>query len=93
MGIRLALGATASGVVRTAALPGITLSLAGIACGILLAFFATRLLKGLIWGIAPTDPTTFIAVALLLIGVAAISSIGPALRLARLDPARTLRDE
>jgi ABC-type antimicrobial peptide transport system permease subunit len=93
MGIRLALGATANGVVRAAALPGITLSLAGIAFGIVLALLATRLLKSQIWGVAPTDPATFVTVALLLIVVAAAASILPALRLARIDPAQTLRDE
>jgi predicted lysophospholipase L1 biosynthesis ABC-type transport system permease subunit len=93
MGIRLALGATVQGVVRTAAAPGIALSLAGIACGAVLALFATRLLKGMIWGVANTDPITFVAMALLLLAVAAFASIIPALRLSRLDPAQTLRDE
>ena len=93
MGIRLALGATPKQVVRAAAVPGITLSLAGIGCGIVLALFATRLLKRLIWGIAGTDPLTFISVAILLILIAAVSSTLPALRLTRLDPAQTLRDE
>ncbi|MDQ2842037.1 MAG: ABC transporter permease, partial [Acidobacteriota bacterium] len=93
MGIRLALGATPRQVVRAAALPGITLSLAGIGCGVVLALFATRLLKGLLWGITGTDPLTFISVAMLLILVAAVSSALPALRLTRLDPAQTLRDE
>jgi ABC-type antimicrobial peptide transport system permease subunit len=93
MGIRLALGATVGDVIRTAAAPGIALSIAGIAFGIVLALFATRLLKSLIWGVAPTDPVTFATVALLLIGVAVAASIIPALRLVRLDPAQTLRSE
>lgn len=93
MGIRLALGATAERVVRTAALPGIALSLGGVLCGIVLALFATRLLKTMIWGVAATDPSTFVTVAVLLVGVAALASIVPALRLARLDPAQTLRNE
>jgi predicted permease len=93
MGIRLALGATVNGIIRAAAGPGIALSLAGIAFGIVLALFATRLLKSQIWGVAPSDPATFITVALMLICVAAAASIIPALRLVRLDPAQTLRDE
>ena len=93
MGIRLALGATPRQVVRAAALPGITLALTGIACGVVLALFSMRLLKGLIWGIAGTDPLTFSSVAILLILVATVSSALPALRLTRLDPAQTLRDE
>jgi putative ABC transport system permease protein len=93
MGIRLALGATLQRLIRTAAIPGIVLSLAGIAFGTVLALFATRLLKGLVWGVANTDPATFVAMALLLIAVAGLASIIPALRLSRLDPAQTLRDE
>lgn len=93
MGIRLALGATARGIIRTAVAPGIVLAAAGVLCGLVLALFATRLLKSLIWGVAPTDPVTFVVVALLLITVAALSSLIPALRLARLDPAKTLRSE
>jgi putative ABC transport system permease protein len=93
MGIRLALGATARGIVRAAAMPGIKLCLAGIAGGLILASYATRLMKSLIWGVSTTDPWTFGAVAALLLAVAAISSILPALRLSRLDPARTLRQE
>jgi predicted permease len=93
MGIRLALGATPKQVVRAAVVPGITLSLAGIGCGVVLALFATRLLKSLIWGISDTDPLTFISVAILLILVAAVASALPALRLTRLDPAQILRDE
>ncbi|HEX4228013.1 MAG TPA: ADOP family duplicated permease [Bryobacteraceae bacterium] len=93
MGIRLALGATPKQVVYSAVAPGIALSLAGIGCGIVLALFATRLLKSLIWSVSGTDPLTFISVAVLLILVAAVSSAMPALRLTRLDPAQTLRDE
>lgn len=93
MGIRLALGATEKGIVRSAAAPGITLSIAGIAAGLFLALFVTRFLKSLIWGIPATDPVTFACVAFLVIVVATLSSVIPALRLARLDPALTLRDE
>ena len=93
MGIRLALGATTQNIIRTAVLPGIKLSIAGITCGVVLSLLATRLLKSLIWGVSTTDPTTFITVAALLIAIAAIASLLPALRLVKLDPAQTLRDE
>jgi ABC-type antimicrobial peptide transport system permease subunit len=92
-GIRLALGASTQNIVRAAVLPGIKLSLAGIVCGTILSLFATRLLKSLIWGVTTTDTTTFITVATLLITVAVFASLIPALRLIRLDPAGTLRDE
>lgn len=93
MGIRLALGATVQNIVRAAAAPGIVLALAGISAGLVVALFATRLMKSLIWGITTTDPLTFVLVAAILIGVAAFAGILPALRLTRLDPAVTLRDE
>jgi predicted permease len=93
MGIRLALGATVGSVIGTAVAPGILLSLAGITAGLVLALFVTRLLKSLIWGVTATDPMTFLSVAVFLILVAALSSALPALRLTRLDPAQTLRDE
>lgn len=92
-GIRLALGAKSGDIIRKAVLPGITLSLAGIASGLILSFFATRLLKSMIWGIATTDTTTFITTATLLITIATLASLIPGLRLVKLDPAQTLRDE
>ena len=93
MGIRLALGATVGNIVRATAASGIALAVAGIGAGLALASFATRLLRSLIWGITAYDPLTFLAVTSLLIAVAALSSILPALRLIRLDPAVTLRSE
>jgi len=93
MGIRLALGATSSQLVRTAAMPGFVLSLSGVGAGLILASAVTRVLKSLIWGVKPTDPSTFVGVGLLLFGVATVASFLPAARLTRIDPAQTLRDE
>ena len=93
LSIRLALGATVQAVVRSAVAPGIVLSLAGVVCGTVIALFVVRLLKSMIWGVTPTDPLTFAAVAILLMCVAALSSAIPAFRVARLDPAQTLRSE
>jgi predicted permease len=93
MGIRVALGASATRVIRTAAAPGILLSGSGAIAGLLLAWFAVRLLRTLVWGIRPTDPSTFGVVAGIVVLVATIASVMPALRLARIDPAQILRDE
>jgi ABC-type antimicrobial peptide transport system permease subunit len=93
MGIRLALGASPTGIVRKAAVPGIALTAAGVAGGLFLSLIAGRLLAGLIYGISRTDPLTYVAVGILLIAVASLSSFLPALRLARLDPVQTLREE
>ncbi len=93
MGIRLALGATVRDVIRSAAAPGVFLSVAGIVTGLVLAVFTNSLLKSLLWGMPASDPVTFVSVGLVLLLVAVIASVIPALRLARLDPAVTLRDE
>ena len=93
MGIRLALGATTMQVVGAAAIPGVMLSLGGIGFGMVLALFAVRLLKRLVWGVSTADPLTFVFVAVLIMIVAVVASLVPALQLSRLDPAETLREE
>jgi predicted permease len=93
LGIRLAMGATISQAMRAVALPGIVLAAAGIGAGSVIAGFASRLLTNLIWGVRPGDPLTFAAVAIVLLAVAALASMLPALRVLRLNPAETLRQE
>jgi len=93
LGIRLALGATVPQAIRTVALPGVALALAGVMAGSVLAAFATQLLRRLVWGVRPGDPVTFVAVGIGLLGVAAAASFLPALRVVRLNPAETLRQE
>jgi predicted permease len=93
MGIRMALGATVARIVRSAAAPAVVLSLCGVLSGVVLALFLSRVLKSMIWGVTPTDPLTFASVAILLVLIAAVAGLIPALRLARLDPAITLRQE
>ena len=93
LGIRLALGATVAQAMRAIALPGLALALAGVLAGSLLAGLASRFLRHLIWGVRPNDPLTFGAVALGLLAVAAAASFLPALRVAHLNPAETLRQE
>jgi predicted permease len=93
MGIRIALGATSARAVRTAALPGVVLAVVGIVIGGIVARAATALIESFVWGVRPTDPATYAAVTALFIAVAVIASVLPALRILRLDPARTLRAE
>jgi len=93
LGIRLALGATVAQAMRAVALPGVALALAGVAAGSVLAGFASQLLRHLVWGVRPGDPLTFVAVGLGLLAVAAAASFLPALRVTRLNPAETLRQE
>jgi predicted permease len=93
MGIRMALGASTAQAVRTVALPGVALSIAGVVIGCALARGATQTLRHLVWGVTPGDPLTYAAVAIVLLLVAAAASLLPSLRVARLDPASTLREE
>ena len=92
-GIRLALGASVGRTISVAARPGILLSAAGIAIGFVLARSAGKLFQALIYHVEPTDTTTFTIVAITLLSVATLASLLPSLRIARLDPATTLREE
>jgi putative ABC transport system permease protein len=87
------LGATARQAIVSAIQPGILLALAGVAGGALLSRLAVRFLDHLLFGVRSTDPLTFAATAGILLGVAVFASLIPALRILRLDPARTLRSE
>ena len=93
IGLRLALGATAERATLEAIRPGIVMGLAGVALGGCLSVFAVRLLKSLIWGVRPADPWNFAATAAILLAVTVLASLAPALRVLRMDPARTLRSE
>jgi len=93
LGIRIALGATARQTIAHAMKPGIVLALIGIAAGAIPARATVRLLESMIWGIQPADPFTFCATAAVLLAVAALASLAPALRILRLDPAKTLRNQ
>jgi predicted permease len=93
MGIRIALGATMGRAVADLVLPVLALAAVGILAGLAAARTTVTLLEAFVWGTSPTDPATFAAVAVLFLGVAAVASVAPALRILRLDPATTLRAE
>jgi putative ABC transport system permease protein len=82
-----------SRAIRDGALPGLSLALAGVAVGCAIAALSVRVLQHLLWGVTATDPLTFTSVALCLVLVAGCASLIPALRITRLNPADTLRDE
>jgi predicted permease len=93
LGIRLALGATGRQAIAAVVIPGLVLAAVGVAIGTAAAFATSRLLQSFVWGVTPTDPATFVAVIGLLMAIAVVASLVPALRVLRLDPAQTLRSE
>jgi predicted permease len=93
MGIRLALGARGRDVLKLVLGQGMRLALAGMGIGLAAAFGLTRLMRGLLFGVDALDPLTFIAVPLLLAGVALIACYVPARRAMRVDPLTSLRSE
>ena len=93
LGIRMALGATVWQGMWAVIAPGMALTAAGVAAGALLALGSAQALRSFLWGVAPDDPVTFVAVALGLLAIASVASLVPALRVTRLNPAQTLRNE
>jgi predicted permease len=93
IGIRVALGASGGSVVRHIVGQGMRTALLGIGLGLLGALGISRLLSGLLFEIAPSDPTTYFGVTLILSVTAFGSCYLPALRALHVDPAVTLREE
>ena len=93
LGIRLALGAQPGDLRRMVVRSGLRLAGMGILIGIVGALILTRLMQGVLYGVTATDPMTFGAVAVALLGVAAVASWIPAMRATRVDPLVALRSE
>jgi predicted permease len=93
IGIRMALGAQRHNVLKLVLSQGMTLTLIGVVLGTAGAIAVTRLLKGVLFGISPTDPLTFISIASLLAAVATLASYVPARRATKVDPLVALRYE
>ena len=93
IGVRMALGAAPSRIFRLMVGKGLYLSVIGIAIGLLAAFGLTRILASMLVEVKPTDPVTFVSVAVLFLLIAVMASWLPALRASRLDPTTALRQE
>jgi len=93
IGIRLALGAQPSNILRMVLRRGLGLAAAGAGLGVVGAFIVSHLMAGLLFGVSPNDLLTFAAVTLVLTSVALAASYIPALRAMRVDPMATLRSE
>lgn len=93
IGIRMALGARVTDVLTLVFKQGMTLVLIGEAIGLAGAFALTRLIRGMLFGVTPTDFTTFVGVAAMLAVVALLATLIPARRAAKVDPLVALRYE
>ncbi|MBS1828266.1 MAG: FtsX-like permease family protein [Acidobacteria bacterium] len=93
VGLRMAMGATRSQVMRLFLTRGLRLALLGIAIGTVLTLALTRAVKSFLTGVSPSDPVTYTAVAALLAVVAVVASWVPARRAARTDPIVALRHQ
>ena len=93
IGIRMALGANRSTMLKSVLREGLTLAIVGVVLGLGLAYGLTRLLASLLFGVKASDPLAFALVARLLTLVAAVAALIPARRATRIDPAIALRYE
>jgi putative ABC transport system permease protein len=93
IGIRRALGARTSDVLRLVIVEGMSPALVGVAAGTIAALASARVMRTLVFGVSASDPVTLAAVGATLALVALMASLVPAYRALRLDPAKTLRAE
>jgi predicted permease len=93
IGIRLALGATPRAILHLVIGRGMALAIPGLVIGLLGSLVFTRMMRGLLFGLSPTDPLTFVAIPLLLVSVAVLASYIPAQRATRVDPTVSLHSE
>jgi ABC-type antimicrobial peptide transport system permease subunit len=91
LGLRMALGAGVSDLMRLVMSRGLTLTAAGITVGAAAAFLLTRLMSNLLYKVSPRDPLAFASAFLILTIVALIACFLPAWRATRIDPVRALR--
>jgi putative ABC transport system permease protein len=92
MGVRVALGADAARVIALVLGEGLRLAGIGAAAGIVAALAFTRLMQGLLAGVAASDPRVLVGGAVLMLSVAAIAALLPARRASAVDPVTVLRD-
>jgi ABC-type antimicrobial peptide transport system permease subunit len=93
IGIRMALGSTVGKVMLQIGRSGVNASILGVVLGLILSAGALRVMSSVIYGVGVYDITTIIVVVLTISTVTLLATVIPALRIASIDPARTLREE
>jgi putative ABC transport system permease protein len=93
IGIRMALGAQGSDVLKLVVVQGLKLVGIGVAIGLVAALILTRVMSSLLYGVSSTDPTTFAVISLVLVGAGVLASYIPARRATKVDPIIALRYE
>jgi ABC-type antimicrobial peptide transport system permease subunit len=93
MGIRVALGAPARGILRQILGEGLALTLVGVGIGMIMAIPASHLMSGLVFQVPTTDPVTFLASGVVLVAVTLMACGPPARQAARSDPLEVLKEE
>jgi putative ABC transport system permease protein len=93
IGVRMALGATSREIMLSFGRRGLSLTLTGLAAGLVLAAMASRLMTTLLYGVRPDYLPTVAVVSLILVGVAAVACFVPARRASQIDPMTALRQE
>ena len=93
IGIRMALGARPLSVLRLVMEQGLLVAVAGLIIGCLLAALGVRAIAGALYGVTPSDPTSWIVAAIVLLTVSALANLIPAWRASRVDPSIALRTE
>jgi ABC-type antimicrobial peptide transport system permease subunit len=93
IGIRIALGSTIRQAMVHIGAPGIWASTLGLILGLALCAGALRAMNSVIYGVSVYDVPTILIVVLMLAGVTFVATVAPALRIARIDPAKTLRED
>ena len=93
IGVRMALGASSARTFRLVVGGAVNIVLAGVVLGLIGAAVAGRSLRNILFGVPPLDPATFAACAAGILAVAFVAASVPALRAARIEPVRALREE
>jgi len=93
LGIRLALGAQPSGILRLVVFHAVGLAAIGLAIGLAISLAASGIISKFLFGVRPTDPLTLGLVCFVILSVACVASLAPGLKAAKLDPAIALKAE